>query len=382
VTEDTNGTSANLAVEFSGPNSDVLLELARRTVPILRSVRGAQDVSIEQEGPSPQLVVTPDRQLCARMNVRIEDVTKLINTALGGEPIGTLFEGERRFDIAVKLDRRVLTSPAAVGRLMVYTTDGQPVPLDSVARIEVADGQTIIAREGGRRRITVRCDIVGRDQGGFVDEAKERFREELASDVPTGTKVAWIGMFENLERARNHFIYVLPITVGLVFALLLVTFGSPRAALLLLLSVPFGFIGGVLALQARGMNLNVSTGVGFAALFGVSMMNGVLLVRAITALRQRGVPRRQAILEGAQECLRPILLASLVAILGLLPASLATGLGSDVQRPLATVIVWGLVSSTALTLFVVPVLYEVFRPGVQLDAAQQHGEVTVSEVTA
>jgi cobalt-zinc-cadmium resistance protein CzcA len=368
VTEDTNGTSANLAVEFSGKDSDVLLDLARRTVDLLRTVPGSQDVNIEQEGPQPQLVVTPDRQLCARYNVRIEDVAKVINTALGGAPVANLYEGERRFDIVTRVDRRSIPSPQAVGRLPVYSADGQSVPLAAVARIEVADGQTLIARENSRRRITVRCDIVGRDQGGFVKDAQARFDEQIQPSVPPGYKVGWLGMFENLQRARKHFMLVMPITVGLIFALLLVTFGSVRVALLLLLSVPFAFVGGVVALWVRDMHLNVSTGVGFAALFGVSIMNGVLMVRAVTALRQEGVELPKAVLQGAQDCLRPILLASLVAILGLLPASLATGLGSDVQRPLATVIVWGLCSSTVLTLFVVPVLYYLFAP--QVEAAQ------------
>ena len=365
VTEDTNGTSANLAVEFSGPDADVLLDLAKRTVDVLKAVPGAQDVNVEQEGPQPQLVITPDRLLCARYNVRMEDVAKMINTALGGEPVAVLYEGERRFDIVTKVDRATAASPQAVGRLPVYTADGQAVLLSSVAKIDVADGQTLIARENGRRRVTVRCDIVGRDQGGFVTDAQAKFDAEIGPSVPPGYKVGWLGMFENLQRARKHFRMVIPITVGLIFALLMVTFGSFRAALVLLLSVPFAFVGGVLALWARDMHLNVSTGVGFAALFGVSIMNGVLLVRAVTALRQDGMGLRAAILQGAQDCLRPILLASLVAILGLLPASLATGLGSDVQRPLATVIVWGLCSSTVLTLFVVPVLYDLFVPHVE-----------------
>jgi cobalt-zinc-cadmium resistance protein CzcA len=171
-------------------------------------------------------------------------------------------------------------------------------------------------------------------------------------------------MFENLQRAKQHFLLVVPITIVLILGLLWTTFGSIRAALLLLLSVPFAFIGGVIAIQLRGMNMNVSTGVGFAALFGVSIMNGVLLVRSISALRGDGMEIRAAIVQGCLDCLRPILLASLVAILGLLPASVATGLGSDVQRPLATVIVWGLFSSTILTLFVVPVLYSIFNPAV------------------
>lgn len=362
VAEDTNGTSANLAVEFTGKDSAVLLGLARQTVDLLRRVPGSQDVNIEQEGPQPQLNIQPDRQLCARYNIRIEDVTDFINTSLGGQPVGLLYEGDRRFDVVARLDRHLLTSPAAVGRLPVHTVDGQPVPLGQVTKIEVVDGQTIIARENGRRRMTVRCDIVGRDQGGFVKEAQALFDKEIAPQIPEGYRVAWLGMFENLQRAQRHFAMVIPITVALIFILLLITFGSFKAATMLLLSVPFAFVGGILALYVRGMNLNVSTGVGFAALFGVSIMNGVLLVRAILDMQREGLPLRNAIIEGAQVCLRPILLASLVAILGLLPASLAMGLGSDVQRPLATVIVWGLFSSTILTLFVIPVLYDLFAP--------------------
>ncbi|MBY0233186.1 MAG: efflux RND transporter permease subunit, partial [Gemmataceae bacterium] len=244
-----------------------------------------------------------------------------------------------------------------------------PVPLDRVARIQVMAGETLIARQDGRRRITVRCDIVGRDEGGFVTEAQRRFAERLEDKVPEGTRVAWVGMFENLQRARNHFQMVIPVTVLLVFLLLVLTFGSVRAALLLLLSAPFGLAGGLVALQVRGMNLNVSTGVGFAALFGVSIMNGVLMVRAINDLRRAGMPLDEAIVRGAGDCLRPILLASLVAILGLLPASMATGLGSDVQRPLATVIVWGLFGSAVLTLFIVPVLYGILTPSVRAGSA-------------
>jgi cobalt-zinc-cadmium resistance protein CzcA len=360
VTEDTNGTSANLAVEFSGPDSEVLLGLARQTVELLRGVPGALDVSIEQEGPQPQLVIVPDRALCARYNVRIDDVNRLIDTALGGEPVGTLYEGERRFDIVAKFDRSVANSPRAIGRLPVHTADGIPVPLAEVAKIEMVDGQTIIARENSRRRLTVRCDISGRDQGGFVAEAKERFAEKIT--LPTGYRVEWLGMFENLERARAHFLLLIPLTIALIYVLLWVTFGSQRAAVLVLLAVPFACIGGVLALYLRGMHLNMSSAVGFTALFGVAIMDGVLMVRWITTLRVQGIAIEEAIVQGALERLRPILMTSIVAIFGLLPASLATGLGSDVQRPLATVIVWGLFSSTTLTLFVVPVFYRILVP--------------------
>jgi cobalt-zinc-cadmium resistance protein CzcA len=373
VTEDTNGTSANLAVEFSGSDSDVLLELGRQAVALLRRVPGAVDVNIEQEGPQPQLVIQPDRTLCARYNVRIEDVTRLINIALGGEPVGTLYEGERRFDIVAKFAQEHLRSPQAIGRLPVHNAEGIPIPLSQVATIEVIDGQTIIAREEGRRRLTVRCDIVGRDQGGFAAEAQHLFAQEMA--VPNGYRASWLGMFENLARARQHFQTLIPVAIAVIYMLLLTTFGSQRAAVLLLLAIPFAFIGGAIALLIRGMNLNVSAGVGFAAVFGVSIMNGVLMVRTITALRLQGAALEEAIIQGAVRCLQPINTASLVAILGLVPASLATGLGSDVQRPLATVIVWGLFSSTTLTLFVIPTFYRIFAPALPVPEMEEEDEL-------
>jgi len=372
VTEDTNGTSANLAVEFSGPDIDILRKLGRQTIEVLRQVPGAVDVNIEQEGPQPQLVIEPDRARCARYNVHIGDVNQLINTALGGEPIGTLYEGERRFDIVTRFGREFLSSTEAIGRLPVYNQSGLPIPLEQVANFDLRDGQTFIARESGRRRITVRCDIVGRDQGGFVAEAKRLFAENVT--VPEGYRVRWIGMFENLERASRHFLLVIPITVGIIYFLLLATFKTQRETLIVLLSIPFAFVGGAIALYARGMTFNVSSGVGFAALFGVSIMNGVIMVEWISKLRREGAELDEAIVSGAKNRLRPILMASLVAILGLLPASISTGLGSDVQRPLATVIVWGLFSSLLLTLCVLPALYRLLPPKIeQIVPSDAHG---------
>jgi cobalt-zinc-cadmium resistance protein CzcA len=357
VTEATNGTSANLAVEFSGPDSDELLRLARQTAEVLSTVRGAVDVNLEQEGPQPQLVIRPDRVRCAQYDVRIEDVNALVNTALGGEAVATLYEDERRFDVVTRFDRAAVNSTHAVASLPVFNRNGIPIPLGQVAELTLWDGQTIIARQGSQRRMTVRCDIVGRDQGGFVAEAKRRFSERVA--VPAGYQVRWIGMFENLERASRHFLFVIPVTIAIIYGLLLFTFRSHREALVVLLALPFAFIGGALALSARGMTLNVSSGVGFTALFGVSVMNGVLLVEWISHLRSRGFELDEAIIQGARERMRPVLMASLVAILALVPASVARGLGSDVQRPLATVIVWGLVSSMGLTLLLIPVLYRI-----------------------
>lgn len=362
VTQDTNGTSANVAVQFTGDDAAILRSLGEQTRAMLSHMRGASDANIEQEGLQAQLRITPDRQLCARYNVRIDDVTKLIDVALGGAPVGTIYERDRRFSIVVKLDRSAVRSPEHIGRLMVYGVEGQAVPLSQVSKIELLDGQTIIARENGKRLVAARCDIVGRDAAGFVKEAQHRFNREIAPNMPPGYRVQWLGMFENLERSYQHFRWVIPATVGLIFLLLWTAFRSLRSALLVLLGIPFACVGGVLALYLRGMHLNVSTGVGFAALFGIALMDGVLMVRGITVVRRTGAELSEAIVQGALRRLRPILVTAIVAIFGLLPASLANGLGSDIQRPLATVIVWGLVSSTVLTLFVLPVLYWILAP--------------------
>jgi cobalt-zinc-cadmium resistance protein CzcA len=206
----------------------------------------------------------------------------------------------------------------------------------------------------------VRCDVIGRDEGGFVAEAQAKFDEETS--IPVGYTAEWLGMFQNLDRAYHHFLFILPVTIGIVFFILAVSFGSLRAGFILLLPIPFAFIAGASALYVRDMNLNVSTGVGFVTLFGVAVMGGILMHKGITRFRLQGNTIDEAIIHGRLQLLRPILMASLVAILGLLPASLSTSLGSDVQRPLATVIVWGLTGSTLFTLFITPVFYRIFVP--------------------
>jgi len=229
-----------------------------------------------------------------------------------------------------------------------------------VTNISVVDGQTTISRTDSRRRLTVRTNITGRDEGGFVAEAQKRFAEEIEPKLPKGYDVAWCGMYENLERAYNHFMLITPITVGIIFLMLVFNFGSIRAACILLLPIPFAFAAGALALHLRDMNLNVSAGVGFATLFGIAAMDGVLMFKGIHKYLLQGYSVEESVIRRRIDLLRVSLMASLVAILGLLPASLATGLGSDVQRPLATVIVWGLAGSTLFTLLVTPVFYRIF----------------------
>ncbi|MDB4985594.1 MAG: Cobalt-zinc-cadmium resistance protein CzcA [Myxococcaceae bacterium] len=355
VTEDTNGTSANLAIELSGKDPAVLQKFALEAKELLSSIPGARDVNIEQEGPQPQIMIEPDRALCARYNVRIEDVRNMIDVALGGSPLGEVYEEDRIFPITARFRREVANSPAAIGRLPVYTADDIAVPLGQVAKINVIDGQTMIARENGRRRLTVRTDIVGRDQGSFVAEAQRKF--ERMVKVPPRYRVAWLGMFQNLARAKRHFSILIPITIAAIFFVLLGAFRSVRTAFFLLLPIPFAFVGATAGLYARGMHFNVTTGVGLATVFAVALIDSVLLVRAIEALRAEGVELDSAIVRGRASLLRPALMTSLAAIIGLIPASIATGLGSDAQRPLATVIIWGLSGSTILMQFAAPAIY-------------------------
>jgi len=284
----------------------------------------------------------------------------LINMAIGGQPVGRVAEGDRAFDIVARLDPESRRSPMAIGQLAISTENGVPVPLSQVATIDIIDGQTIIARQDGRRRVTVRCDIVGRDQGGFVAEAQDRFADQIP--LPPGYSVQWLGMFENLDRAYRHFMMLIPMTVLIIFVAMVAAFGSIRAACVLMMPVPFAVASGAVALYLRGMHLNVSTGVGFATLFGIAMTDAVLMFKGVTSYRLDGLALDDAIVRGRIDRLRPGLMTTLSSIFGLLPASLATDLGSDVQRPLATVIVWGLAGSTLFTLFVTPVIYRIFVP--------------------
>ena len=243
--------------------------------------------------------------------------------------------------------------PSALGNILIPTRDGGRVPLNELAEIRIVDGQTIIARRENERQITVRTNIRGRDQGSFVAEAQERFENTVK--LPGGYRVVWGGQFENLQRARQRLSIIIPITIGLIFALLFVTFGSALDALLVLLNVPFSLAGGLIALWFRGINLSVSAAVGFISLFGVAVMAGVLYISEINRRRHEpGITLRDAVVAGARVQFRPLLIVILVAALGMMPAALARGIGSDIQRPLATVVVGGLTSTLLLTLLALP----------------------------
>jgi cobalt-zinc-cadmium resistance protein CzcA len=355
-TEIATGSSADLALIISGPDLRVLRTLATQSLDLIRQIRGAADTSIEQEADQAQLRISIDRLQVARYGINVSDVQDVIDLALAGSPVSTVFEGERRFDIAARLTPEARADAVAIGHILIATRDGGRVPLAQLATIRELDGATIIARRENERQITVRTNIRSRDQGGFVAEAKDRFPEKIA--LPAGYRVTWGGQFENLERARQRLAVIIPITTAMIFLLLFITFGSALDATLVLLNVPFSLTGGLIALSLRGINLSVSAAVGFISLFGVAVMSGVLFISEINRRRHEpDVTFEDAVIQGARTQVRPLLVLILVAMLGMLPAALATGIGSDIQRPLATVVVGGLLSTLFLTLLALPAVY-------------------------
>ena len=355
VTEVVTGSSADLAVIVSGPDLAVLRDLARQSLEIVRTIPGEADSAVEQEAEQPQLTIQLDREKMARFGVRVRDVQDLIELAIGGRIVTGLFEGERRFNLTVRFAPSARADAAAIANMLVPTRSGARVPLSQLAKIEITNGQSIIARRENRRQIAVRTNIRGRDQGGFALELQRRF--EQAVKLPEGYRVEWGGQFDNLERARQRLSVVLPLTIGIIFVLLFFTFGATKDAGLVLLNVPFSLVGGILFLWLRGINLSVSAAVGFVSLFGVAVMSGVLVVSEINRrLRSEGTTLHDAVVGGALTQLRPVLLMIVVAMIGMVPAARATGIGSDVQRPLATVVVGGLASTLFLTFLALPSL--------------------------
>ncbi len=356
VTEAVTGSPADLAVIITGSDLSTLRRLGNQTLDVLRRVPGAADTGVEQEEDQAQVRLQLDRQALARYGINVRDVQDVIELAIGGRTVSTFFEGERRFGITVRYAPEARTDRSTIGTILVTAREGGRIPLSQLADIQVANGASIIARRENRRQISVRTNIRGRDQGGFVADAQRRFDREVK--LPDGYHVEWGGQFENLARARRRLAFILPITIAVIFVLLFLTFGSTTYAGLVLLNVPFSFVGGIVALYVRGINLSVSAAVGFISLFGVAVMSGVLVVSEINRRRtEPGRSTKDAVIQGALGQMRPVLMMIVVAMLGMVPAARATGIGSDIQRPLATVVVGGLLSTLVLTLFALPALY-------------------------
>ncbi len=359
VDELLSGVRAQLAIKIFGDDLDTLARLGSEVEQVIRGRRGALDVQTEQLLGQPQLLIRIDRTAVARLGLNVEDAQDVIRTAIGGAEAGQVFEGQRRFDIFVRYAEPFRASAQDIARALVATPEGARVPLGQIARVEEVVGPKQISREANQRRIVVQANVEGRDLGGFVADAQAAVARAVR--LPPGYFVTWGGQFENQRRAMARLAIIVPVTIGLIFLLLFGSFNSVRQATLIILNVPFALIGGIVALFVTGQYLSVPASVGFIALFGVAVLNGVVLVTYINQVRAEGVDVQEAVIRGTLLRLRPVLMTALVASLGLVPLLLARGAGSEIQRPLATVVVGGLVTSTLLTLLVLPVLYGRFE---------------------
>ncbi len=354
------GVRAELAIKLFGDDLDVLKPKADEIASVVGGVRGAADVQVDQVTGTPQLLVRVDREAIARYGINVEDVQRVVESAVGGRIAGQIFEGVRRFDILVRYAPEYRSDAEAIGEILVDGPGGTRVPLHDLAQIEEVVGPRQITRENNQRFITIQCNVVGRDIGGFVEEAQAAIDRGI--DLPPGYLMTWGGQFRLQQEANRRLVVVVPITLLLIFVLLYGSFGSLRNTLLILLNIPLALVGGVVGLYLTGQNLSVPASVGFIALFGIALANGMVLVTYLNQLLLGGLPVDDASVRGACLRARPVLMTATAAALGLIPLLFSHGTGSEVQRPLATVVVGGLVSSTALTLLVLPALYKWFAP--------------------
>jgi cobalt-zinc-cadmium resistance protein CzcA len=363
------GVKAELAVKLFGDDLGVLKEQADEIAAALNTVEGAADVQADQITGTPQLQITVDRQAIARYGVNVADVQRTVATAVGGAEAGQIFEGIRRFPIYVRFEEDARSTPEAIGDLLIPLPGGGTVPLGALAEVGEVVGPRQITRQDNQRFITVQLNVEGRDIGSFVAEAQEVIRQEV--DLPPGYLTTWGGQFRLQQEANKRLMVVVPITLLIVFLLLYSSFNSLKNATLIVLNIPLALVGGIVALWITGQNLSVPASVGFIALFGISLQNGMVLVTYLNQLIRDGTPLDRASVEGALLRLRPVLMTAATTSLGLIPLLFSQGTGSEVQRPLATVVVGGLVTSTVLTLLVLPALYRWFsEPAVAAEPAE------------
>ncbi len=360
VDELLSGVKAQIAVKLFGDDLEVLRVRGQQIQAAIASVPGASDVQMEQIGGEGQLVIAPKREALALYGLTQQDVMDVVGIGIGGGAISEIIEGRRRFDIYLRLDERFRDSPQSIGELLVANAAGQRIPLATVAEISYQENPPLISHENGQRRVVVQCNVRGRDLGSFVAEAQKAVEGKVT--LPTGYFVTWGGQFENQQRAQATLLIVVPVALGLIFVFLVLSFNSTLNALLIILNVPFALIGGIIALALTGQYLSVPSSIGFIALFGVAVQNGIVLVSTINERVAAGASPNEAAVSGAIQRLRPVLMTAATTGLGLMPILLATGIGSEVQRPLATVVLGGLFTSTLLTLAVLPSVYKWFCP--------------------
>ncbi|MGJ8689186.1 MAG: efflux RND transporter permease subunit [Gammaproteobacteria bacterium] len=349
------GVRSELAIKVFGDDFEQLIELGEEIEQVLGTVPGVVDNAVEQATGLPVLTMEPKREVMARLGITMSQLQSTVSMALGGAIAGQFYEGDQRSDIVVRLPETLRSNPDSYLNLPISLENGQYVPLNEVADISISSGYNQINRENGKRRIVVTGNVRGRDLGSFVQEARERITQQV--DLPAGYWIEYGGTFEQLESASQRLLVVVPVTLLLIALLLMMALGSFRDAAIIFSGVPLALTGGVLALIVRDIPLSISAGVGFIALSGVAVLNGLVMLAFIRDLRLEGMPLHESVLEGAMGRLRPVLMTALVAALGFVPMALNTGIGSEVQRPLATVVIGGIISSTLLTLLVLPALY-------------------------
>lgn len=350
------GTHSDLALKIYSDDLETTRTIADQIVSLLSKIPGAGDVAIDQEPPSPQLQISIDRQRIAQYGLNASDVADLIEIAIGGKAVSQIFSGSKVYDITCRYAEKYRDTPEKIAALTLTTESGVKVPLSAVATVKTSLGASTIMREMNQRYTLVRLNLRGSDLTTFVNKSNSLIEENIDYDHET-VHLQWAGQFDNRNRAFSRLLLVIPLTLIVMFILLILAFGNVRQAVLLMSVVPLALFGGMLALNIREMTLNVSSAVGFIALIGVAIQNGVIMITHINNLRNEGRPLRNAVVSGASHRMRPVLLTASVAILGLFPASISTGIGSDVQRPLATVIVYGLLFATVITLFILPTIY-------------------------
>ncbi|MFH1556132.1 MAG: efflux RND transporter permease subunit, partial [Pseudomonadota bacterium] len=386
------GIRSDVGVKIFGDDLDALLQVANQVQAVLQQVPGAADVKTEQVSGLPMLTVALNRAAMGRYGVSVAEVQELIEIAVGGRDAGVLFEGDRRFNIVVRLPEELRTDIETLRNLPIplpppngsaqpvravwgtgAATQIRYVPLSALATLTISPGPNQISREDGKRRIVVSANVRDRDLGSFVADAQKQVAEKVK--LPEGYWIGWGGQFEQLVSATQRLAVVVPIALALIFLLLFMSFGSVGDALLVFSGVPLALTGGIAALVLRDIPLSISAGIGFIALSGVAVLNGLVIIAVIQRLREEGRAMVDAVREGALTRLRPVLMTALVASLGFVPMALATGPGAEVQRPLATVVIGGIVSSTILTLLVLPALYVLFRRETELTESLSHPAV-------